>query len=95
VYYNNQRLHSALGYQSPCKFETQFKQVIDNTTNTLHTNGAVLEDRALRGRNSSARETEEQARRIVWHLQQRCGSGNFDYSIMLGEAVDIDRFFEQ
>jgi hypothetical protein len=41
------------------------------------------------------RETEEQARRIVWHLQQRCGSGNFDYSIMLGEAADIDRFFEQ
>jgi hypothetical protein len=41
------------------------------------------------------RETEEQARRIVWHLQQRCGSGNVDYSIMLGEAADIDRFFEQ
>jgi hypothetical protein len=41
------------------------------------------------------RETEEQARRIVWHLQQRCGSGNFDYSIMLGKAADIDRFFEQ
>jgi hypothetical protein len=41
------------------------------------------------------RETEEQARRIVWHLQQRCGSGNFDYLIMLGEAADIDRFFEQ
>jgi hypothetical protein len=51
----NQRLHSALGYQSPCKFETQFKQVIDNPTNTLQTNGAVLEDRALRGRNSSAK----------------------------------------
>lgn len=41
------------------------------------------------------RETEEQARRIVWHLQQRCGSGNFDYLMMLGEAADIDRFFEQ
>jgi hypothetical protein len=41
------------------------------------------------------RETEEQARRIVWHLQQRCGSGNFDYLIPLGEAADIDRFFEQ
>ena len=49
VYYNNQRLHSALGYQSLYKFETQFIQVIDNTTNTLQTNGAEQEDRALRG----------------------------------------------
>ena len=41
------------------------------------------------------RETEEQARGIVWHLQQRCGSGNYEYSVMLGEAGDIDRSFEE
>ena len=41
------------------------------------------------------RETEEQAQRIVWYLQQRCGSGNYEYSVMLGEAGDIDRSFEE
>ena len=41
------------------------------------------------------RETEEQARGIVWYLQQRCGSGNYEYSVMLGEAGDIDRSFEE
>ena len=40
------------------------------------------------------RETEEQARRIVEHLDHRCGSGNYDYEVMLGEAEDINRFFE-
>ena len=29
LYYNNQRLHSALGYQTPCRYETKFKKVID------------------------------------------------------------------
>ena len=41
------------------------------------------------------RETEEQARRIVSHLQQHCGSGKFQYLVMLGEAGNIDRFFEK
>ena len=41
------------------------------------------------------RETEGQAQRIVWYLQQRCGSGNYEYSVMLGEAGDIDRSFEE
>ena len=41
------------------------------------------------------RETEEQARRIVSHLQQHCGSGNFAYLVMLGEAGNIDRSFEK
>ena len=40
------------------------------------------------------RETEAQARRIVEHLDRRCGSGNYDYEVMLGEAEDINRFFE-
>ena len=42
-----------------------------------------------------SRETEEQARRIVSHLQQHCGSGNFAYLVMLGEAGNIDRSFEK
>jgi hypothetical protein len=41
------------------------------------------------------RETEEQARRIVWHLEQRCGSGNFDFLLVLGDAEDINQSFEQ
>ena len=40
------------------------------------------------------RETEEQACRIVEHLDHRCGPGNYDYEVLLGEAEDIDRFFE-
>jgi len=40
------------------------------------------------------RETEEQARRIVDHLAQRCGPGNFHYLVMLGDAKDINRTFE-
>lgn len=38
------------------------------------------------------RETEQDARRIVQHLQTRCGEGNFHYLVRLGEAADIDRF---
>jgi hypothetical protein len=37
------------------------------------------------------RETEEQARRIVWHLERRCGPGNYDYFVMLGKAEDVTR----
>ena len=40
------------------------------------------------------RETEEQALRIVEHLDRRCGQGNYDYEVLLGETEDIDRFFE-
>jgi hypothetical protein len=39
------------------------------------------------------RETEAQARQIVEHLQRRCGPGNFDCWVMLGEAEEINRFF--
>lgn len=41
------------------------------------------------------RETEAQARRIIQHLERRCGPGNFDYLVMLGEADDINRAFGQ
>ena len=40
------------------------------------------------------RETEEQARRIVWHLEQRCGPGKYDYLVALGDSDDIGRAFE-
>ena len=35
LYYNNQRLHSALGYQTPCQYETKFEKVIDIETNQV------------------------------------------------------------
>lgn len=41
------------------------------------------------------RETEAQARQIVFRLHQRCGPGNFDYLVMLGDAADINRAFGQ
>ena len=37
------------------------------------------------------RETEEQALRIVRHLEKRLGPDNFDYLIMLGDAENITR----
>ena len=40
------------------------------------------------------RETEEQARRIVAHLEKRCGAGNFHYMVALGDAEEIDRFWD-
>jgi Integrase core domain len=54
VYYSNQRLHSALGYQTPCQYETQFKRVIDSEIDLAQGLDAATEDRALRGRTSSA-----------------------------------------
>jgi hypothetical protein len=35
------------------------------------------------------RETEAQARRIIEHLHARCGPGNYDYLVRLGDAQDI------
>ena len=40
------------------------------------------------------RETENQARRIVRHLEQRCGPGNYDYLVPLRKTDKINRFFE-
>ena len=54
VYYNNQRLHSALGYKAPCQYETEFKRVIDSEIDVAQGVDAATEDRALRGRTSSA-----------------------------------------
>ena len=54
LYYNNQRLHSALGYHSPSEYETKFVQVIDIESNQAKNPHAATEDRALRGRTSSA-----------------------------------------
>jgi hypothetical protein len=54
LYYSNQRLHSALGYQTPCQYETEFKQVIDSEIDLAQAVNVATEDRALRGRTSSA-----------------------------------------
>jgi len=38
------------------------------------------------------RETEAQAQRILSHLERRCGPGNYDFLISLGDADEISRF---
>ena len=47
-------LHSALGYQTPCQYKTELERVIDIETNQAQGFDAATEDRALRGRTSSA-----------------------------------------
>jgi len=54
LYYNSRRLHSALKYQTPYEYETEFKRVIDIESNPAQCLNAATEDRALRGRTSSA-----------------------------------------
>jgi hypothetical protein len=51
---NDRRLHSALGYQTPCRYETEFKRVIDSEIDLAQGLDVATEDRALRGRTSSA-----------------------------------------
>ena len=40
------------------------------------------------------RETEAQARRIIEQLHARCGPGNYDYLVRLGDAADISGRFD-
>jgi putative transposase len=61
TYYNNQRLHSALNYQSPNRYETEFNEVIDNRVQARESMRVTAEDRALRGRTSSAAVTLQTA----------------------------------
>ena len=66
LYYNNQRLHSALGYQTPCHYETKFKRVIDIEANQAQGLDAAMEDRALEGRTSSADAALQTAGVVVY-----------------------------
>ena len=54
VYYNNRRLHSALGYRTPRQYETELERVIDIESDPAQRLNVATEDRALRGRTSSA-----------------------------------------
>ena len=60
LYYNNQRLHSALGYQTPRNYETKFGQVIDCESNRAQSLDVATEDRAL----------------LRTHLERRCSLAN-------------------
>jgi hypothetical protein len=39
-------------------------------------------------------ETEAEALEILRLLKRRCGKGNFEYDVLLGEATDIQRFLD-
>jgi transposase InsO family protein len=60
VYYNNQRLHSSLGYRTPRQYETNFKEVIDSRNGVPEGLSAASEDRAL----------------LRTHLERRSGLAN-------------------
>jgi putative transposase len=60
LYYNNRRLHSALGYQTPCQYETEFKRVIDSEIDVAQDVDVATEDRAL----------------LRTHLERRCSLAN-------------------
>jgi transposase InsO family protein len=60
VYYNNLRLHSALAYQAPRQYETEFKRVIDSQIDAAQDVDVATEDRAL----------------LRTHLERRCSLAN-------------------
>jgi hypothetical protein len=47
LYYNNLRLHSSLGYQTPRQYETEFERVVDSRNGSPEVLGAASEDRAM------------------------------------------------
>ena len=61
IYYNNRRLHSALGYHTPSQYETEFSRVIDIGISSPQSIDVASEDRALQGCNSSADATLQTA----------------------------------
>ena len=89
LYYNNQRLHSALGYHSPSHYETKFERVIDIETNHVQGPDAATEDRALRGRTSSAECSLANGRRGRLRAAHRPKGRHLPRSCSLG--VDLLR----
>jgi hypothetical protein len=61
IYHNDRRLHSALGYQTPSQYETEFSRVIDIGISSPQSIDVASEDRALQGCNSSADATLQTA----------------------------------
>lgn len=59
IYYNKKRLHSSLGYQTPEEYEQRSRAPIAPASNHAKRGGVLREDRALRGRNPSARGTSK------------------------------------
>jgi hypothetical protein len=75
VYYNNQRLHSVLGYQTPSHYETELSRVIDIGINSPKSIDVASEDRALQGCNASADATLHTAGRALPEQAQSTPTG--------------------